>query len=108
MPVLHKPTEPACFEAKFVLHSLVVNHGVISSWSADSRRAIAHESGCQIGFLNVAKTMMSAHSPARVICAVAAPDVLGIEHRLRAQLNTYGKLCRALSSCQIAGRANLT
>jgi hypothetical protein len=41
-------------EAKFALHHLVVNDGVVSSWSADSRRAIARESGCQIGFPKVA------------------------------------------------------
>jgi hypothetical protein len=65
-------------EAKFALHSLVVNHGVVSSWSADSRRAIAHESGYPIGFPNVAQTMMSAHCPERVICCVTAPGVPGI------------------------------
>jgi hypothetical protein len=54
MPVLHKPAEPDCFEAKFALHSLVVDRGVVSSWSADLRRAMAHESGSPIGFLNVA------------------------------------------------------
>jgi hypothetical protein len=54
MPVLDKPAEPACIKAKFTLHSLLVDHGVESSWSADSRRAIAHESGSPIGFLNVA------------------------------------------------------
>jgi hypothetical protein len=52
---------------KFALHSVVVDHGVVSSWLADSRRTIAHESGSQFGFLNVAQTMIRAHSPARVI-----------------------------------------
>jgi hypothetical protein len=41
-------------DAKFVLHSLVVKHVVLSSWLADSRRAIAHESDSPIGFPNVA------------------------------------------------------
>jgi hypothetical protein len=41
-------------DAKSVLHSLVVKHGVLSSWIADSRRAIAHESGSPICFPNVA------------------------------------------------------
>jgi hypothetical protein len=41
-------------EAKFALHSVLIDHGVLASWSADSQRAIAHESGCHIGFPNVA------------------------------------------------------
>jgi hypothetical protein len=50
---------------KFALHSVVVDHVVVSSWLADSPRAIAHESGSQFGFLNVAQTMIRAQSPAR-------------------------------------------
>jgi hypothetical protein len=49
-------------EAKFALHNLVVNDGVVSSWLADSRRAIAHESGPPIGFLNVASTIDNEHA----------------------------------------------
>jgi glycerol kinase len=41
-------------EARFALHGLVVKHGVVLSWMADSLRAIAHESGAPIGFLDVA------------------------------------------------------
>jgi hypothetical protein len=41
-------------EARFTLHNLLVDHGVVSSWTADSRRAIAHESGSSFGFPNVA------------------------------------------------------
>jgi hypothetical protein len=48
--------------AKFALHCLAVDHGVVSSWLADSRRAVARESGFQIGFLKVAQTMMNAIS----------------------------------------------
>jgi hypothetical protein len=62
MPVLHKPAEPACLEAKFTLHSLLVDPGVVSSWSADSRRAIAHQSVSPTGSPNVACTMMNALS----------------------------------------------
>jgi hypothetical protein len=62
---------------KFALHSVVVDHGVVSSWLADPRRAIAHESGSQFGFLNVAQTMIRAHSPARQTWCVAAPGVAG-------------------------------
>jgi hypothetical protein len=40
--------------AKFALHSKVVNDGVVSSWSADSRRVIAYESGSLFGIPNVA------------------------------------------------------
>ena len=40
--------------AKFALRSLQVDHGLVSSWSTNSRRTIAHESGSPIGFLNVA------------------------------------------------------
>ena len=40
--------------AKFALHRLLVDPGLVSSWSADSRRAIAHVSGSPIGFPNVA------------------------------------------------------
>jgi hypothetical protein len=76
-------------EAKFALHSLVVERGVVSSWSADSPRATAHESGSQFGFTNVAQTMISAHSPAQGICYVAAPGVLGTWNRLRAHFNRY-------------------
>jgi hypothetical protein len=47
----------------FALHSLVVDHGIVSSWLADSRRAIAHESGSHFGFFNVALTMIRAHFP---------------------------------------------
>jgi hypothetical protein len=43
MPVLQKPAEPACLEAKFALHDLVVNDGPVSSWPADSQRAEAHK-----------------------------------------------------------------
>jgi hypothetical protein len=35
--------------AKFALLSPVVDHGVVSSWSDNSRRAVAHESGSPIG-----------------------------------------------------------
>jgi hypothetical protein len=31
MPVLHKPAEPDCFEAKFALRSLAVDRDVVSS-----------------------------------------------------------------------------
>jgi hypothetical protein len=41
-------------EAKFALRCVLIDRGVVSSWSADSRRAIAHKSVCQIGFPNVA------------------------------------------------------
>jgi hypothetical protein len=41
-------------EAKFALHGLLVDRGVASSWSADSRQAIAHESSSPISFPNVA------------------------------------------------------
>jgi hypothetical protein len=41
-------------EARFILDNLVVNHRVVSSRSADSQRAIAHESGSPVGFPNVA------------------------------------------------------
>jgi hypothetical protein len=62
----------------------VVNHGVVSSWSADSRRAIAHESGCPIGFPNVAQTMNSAHCLVREICYVAAGRPGNLESLTRA------------------------
>jgi hypothetical protein len=52
---------------KFALHSVVDDHGIVSSWLADSRRAIAHESGSHFGFLNVALTMIRAQFPAREI-----------------------------------------
>ena len=39
--------------AKFALQNLLVDHGLVSSRTADTRRAIAHESGSPIGFLNV-------------------------------------------------------
>ena len=54
MPTRHKSAELACLKAKFTLYNLIVNHAVVSSWSADSRRAIAHESGSLIGFPKVA------------------------------------------------------
>jgi hypothetical protein len=54
MPVLHKPAEPDCFEAKFAPRSLLIDRGVVSSSSADSRHATAHESGSHFGFPNVA------------------------------------------------------
>jgi hypothetical protein len=41
-------------EAKLALLSSVVDYGVLSSSSTDSRRDIAHESRSPIGFLNVA------------------------------------------------------
>jgi hypothetical protein len=40
--------------AKFALHSLRADHDLVSSWSADSRRALADESGCHVRFPNVA------------------------------------------------------
>jgi hypothetical protein len=40
--------------AKFAFQGSVVDHGLVSLWSAHSRRAIAHESASQIGFLTVA------------------------------------------------------
>jgi hypothetical protein len=64
--------------AKFALRGLLVDQGAVSSWPADSRRAIAHYSDSTISFPNVAQTMMSAHSPRPVICCVAAPRVAGI------------------------------
>jgi hypothetical protein len=76
------------FEARFTLDSLLVDHGVVSSWSAESRRAIAHESGSPIGFLNVATDDLRARL-ARKICCVAAPGVPGIYNRSRAHFNTY-------------------
>jgi hypothetical protein len=50
MPAPHKPPEPACSEAKHPFQNLVVNHGVVSSRSADSRRTTAHESDSSTGF----------------------------------------------------------
>ena len=41
-------------EAKFALHSRVVDYGVVLSSPADSRRTVANESGSHIGFPNVA------------------------------------------------------
>jgi hypothetical protein len=41
-------------ESMLVLRSLLTDHAVLSSWSVDSRRATAHESGSHFGFLNVA------------------------------------------------------
>ena len=41
-------------KAKFALHSLLIDNGVVMSWTADSRCAIAHESGSPIGLPNVA------------------------------------------------------
>jgi hypothetical protein len=41
-------------DANFTFHSVLVDHGVVSSWTADTRRAIAHESGFPIGFPSVA------------------------------------------------------
>jgi hypothetical protein len=39
-------------EAKFAQSCVLIDRGVVSTWSADSRRAITHESVCQIGLPN--------------------------------------------------------
>jgi hypothetical protein len=54
MPVLHNPAGPASLKAKFTLQNLLVNDGVVSSRSAESRRAIAQKWGSPIGFSSVA------------------------------------------------------
>jgi hypothetical protein len=41
-------------DARFTLNSLLVDHGTVSSRTADSRRAIAPESGFPIGIPGVA------------------------------------------------------
>ncbi len=43
------------------LHSLRVDDGFVSSWSAHSRRTIAREPASPFGFLDVASTMIRAH-----------------------------------------------
>jgi hypothetical protein len=80
----------------------------VLSRPGDSRGALAHEPGCPIGFSNVASTIIGTRSPAREIGRVAAPAERGTCSGFCAHFNVCGKYARALSSCQIARRANLT
>jgi hypothetical protein len=59
----------------------------------DSRRANAHESGCQIGSPNVASTIVSAHSPPQEICRVSAQAVSGHLKWVMRALRTIQRLC---------------
>jgi len=76
----------------------------VSSRPGDSLRAVAHESGCPIGYSDVALTIISASLPPGEICCVAAPAERETCNGLRAHLNAYRDYARALSSCQIAWR----
>ena len=68
-------------DAMVALHSLRVDDGFVSSWSAHSRRAIAREPASPFGFLDVASTMIV--RTARKICRVTAPHVSRISYTPR-------------------------
>src|ERR1017187_2905296 len=77
-----------CPRNLFTRHTLMSSVGTL-----DSRRANAHESGCQIGSPNVASTIVSAHSPPREICRVSAQVVSGHLKWVMRALRTIQRLC---------------
>jgi hypothetical protein len=87
-------------DARFALQSLRVDDGIVSSWSAHSRRAIAREPASPMGFPNVASTMIRAPSTEDLWrygagCLVNLVD--SVAHNPR-HIQNFAALCQVVKS----------